>query len=63
MRILRHYRDVPAAGRGTVAALGNFDGVHLGHRALLKEAARLAQEKGALFAVFVFEPYPREFFR
>ncbi len=63
MRILRHYRDVPAAGRGTVAALGNFDGVHLGHRALLMEAARLAQEKGALFAVFVFEPYPREFFR
>jgi riboflavin kinase/FMN adenylyltransferase len=63
MRILRHYRDVPADGRGTVAALGNFDGVHLGHRALLQEAARLAQEEGALFAVFVFEPYPREYFR
>jgi riboflavin kinase / FMN adenylyltransferase len=63
MRILRHYRDVPADGRGTIAALGNFDGVHLGHRALLKEAARLAHEEGALFAVFVFEPYPREFFR
>lgn len=63
MRILRHYRDVPAGGRGTIAALGNFDGVHLGHRALLKEAARLAQKEGALFAVFVFEPYPREFFR
>ena len=63
MRILRHYRDVPADGRGTVAALGNFDGVHLGHRALLEEAARLAHEQGALFSVFVFEPYPREFFR
>ena len=63
MRILRHYRDVPADGRGTVAALGNFDGVHLGHRALLKQAARLAHEEGALFAVFVFEPYPREYFR
>ena len=63
MRILRHYRDVPADGRGTVAAVGNFDGVHLGHRALLEEAARLAHEEGALFAVFVFEPYPREYFR
>jgi riboflavin kinase/FMN adenylyltransferase len=63
MRILRHYRDVPADGRGTIAALGNFDGVHLGHRALLKEAANLAQNEGALFAVFIFEPYPREFFR
>jgi riboflavin kinase/FMN adenylyltransferase len=63
MRILRHYRDVPAEGRGTVAALGNFDGVHLGHRALLEEAARLAHGKGALFAVFVFEPYPREYFQ
>ena len=63
MRILRHYRDVPTDGRGTVAALGNFDGVHLGHRALLKEGARLAHEEGTLFAVFVFEPYPREYFQ
>ena len=62
MRILRHYRGVSADGRGTVAALGNFDGVHLGHRALLREAARLAHEEGTLFSVFVFEPYPREYF-
>lgn len=63
MRILRHYRDVPADGRRAVAALGNFDGVHLGHRALLQEAARRAHGEGALFAVLVFEPYPREYFR
>jgi len=63
MIILRHYRDVPDEARGAVAALGNFDGVHCGHRALLEETAKLARAQDAPFAVFVFEPYPREFFR
>jgi len=44
-------------------ALGNFDGVHLGHRALLLEAKRLASELKRPFGALVFEPYPREFFR
>jgi riboflavin kinase/FMN adenylyltransferase len=63
MRILRHYRDCPADAKGAVVALGNFDGVHLGHRALLLEAKRLARELKRPFGVLVFEPYPREFFR
>jgi len=63
MRILRHYRDPPADAKGAVVALGNFDGVHLGHRALLAEAKRTAQELQRPFAALVFEPYPREFFR
>ena len=63
MRILRHYRDPPADAKGAVVALGNFDGVHLGHRALLLEAKRLAAEQKRPFAALVFEPYPREFFR
>ena len=46
-----------------MVALGNFDGVHLGHRALLLEAKRLASELKRPFAALVFEPYPREFFR
>jgi len=62
MRILHHYRDVSADARGTVAALGNFDGVHLGHRALLEEARQLALREHVPFAAFVFEPYPRELF-
>ena len=44
-------------------ALGNFDGVHRGHRALLSDAARQARERDKPFAALVFEPYPREFFR
>ena len=63
MRILRHHHDVPDAAKGAVVALGNFDGVHIGHRALIAEAARIAHEKGAPLAVMVFEPYPREFFQ
>jgi riboflavin kinase/FMN adenylyltransferase len=63
MKILRHYRDCPGDAKGAVVALGNFDGVHLGHRALLLEAKRLANELKRPFAALVFEPYPREFFR
>jgi riboflavin kinase/FMN adenylyltransferase len=63
MRILRHYRDCPADAKGAVVALGNFDGVHLGHRALLLEARRLAREQKRPFGAIVFEPNPREFFR
>ena len=63
MRIFRHIADVPDAYKGAVVAVGNFDGVHLGHRALIGEAGRLATERGAALAVLVFEPHPREFFR
>ena len=34
MRILRHFTGVPAADKGAVIALGNFDGLHLGHQKL-----------------------------
>jgi riboflavin kinase/FMN adenylyltransferase len=63
MRILRHYRDPPADAQGAVVALGNFDGVHLGHRALISEARAIAQAENRPLAALVFEPHPREFFR
>src|SRR5215472_2382758 len=63
MRIFRHHRDVSDAYRGAVIAVGNFDGVHLGHQALIAEARRLAQERGGLLGVLAFEPHPQEFFR
>jgi riboflavin kinase / FMN adenylyltransferase len=62
MRIFRHTNDVPGAYRGAVVAIGNFDGVHLGHQALLAYAKRLADERGAPMAVLAFEPHPQEFF-
>jgi riboflavin kinase/FMN adenylyltransferase len=63
MRIFRHYNDVPDASKGAVVALGNFDGVHLGHQALILEAKRLALERGVQLGVVAFEPHPQEFFR
>ena len=62
MKIFRHYRDVPDACKGAVVALGNFDGVHLGHQALIGEARRLARERNAPLGVLAFEPHPQEFF-
>jgi riboflavin kinase/FMN adenylyltransferase len=63
MRIFRHYQDVPDAYRGAVVALGNFDGVHRGHQALIGQARRMADERGAPLGVIAFEPHPQEFFR
>jgi len=42
--------------------IGNFDGVHLGHQALLTELQTAARARGLLTAVVIFEPHPREFF-
>jgi riboflavin kinase / FMN adenylyltransferase len=61
MRIYRHWRDLPAEARGASVALGNFDGVHLGHAALLRAAH--AARPDAPRAVLTFSPHPRSFFR
>lgn len=63
MRLIRHFQDVPVEGHGAVAALGNFDGVHLGHQAVIREAAEVAHAHKAPLAVLTFEPHPRSFFR
>ena len=53
----------PAAAQGCVLAIGNFDGVHLGHRALIKQAAEIAKSLNAPLGVVTFEPHPRQFFQ
>ena len=45
--------------QGAVIAIGNFDGVHLGHRAVIAEARRIADGLGAPLAILTFEPHPR----
>jgi riboflavin kinase/FMN adenylyltransferase len=62
VRILRHIDDVPAVFRGSVVVVGNFDGVHLGHRALIAEAKLQAEARGSPLAVLSFEPGPQEYF-
>ena len=61
IQLLHHWRDLPAAARGATVALGNFDGVHLGHAAVVRAAH--AARPDAPLAVLTFEPHPREFFR
>lgn len=63
MRIFRHYDDVPDANKGAVVAIGNFDGVHRGHQALIAHTANLAKRLGVPLGVVAFEPHPQEFFR
>ena len=47
---------------GGVWVIGNFDGVHNGHKALIKKAAEYAETLGTLSGCLTFEPHPREFF-
>ena len=52
----------PAGLERAVFAIGNFDGAHLGHRAVIERTKRLAAELGAPSAVLTFEPHPADFF-
>jgi len=60
MQVFRH---IPATDNGALAlAIGNFDGMHLGHQTLLKRLIEVARAKNLTPSVMTFEPHPREFF-
>ena len=62
MRIIRDLSFVDPDDRWAAAAIGNFDGVHVGHQSVI-DLARAAGEKiGAPLGILTFEPHPREFF-
>ena len=63
MKIIRHYQEVPEGCRHAVTAIGNFDGVHRGHRALIERARTLATRRQVPLAALAFEPHPQEYFR
>ncbi len=58
MQIHPHWQGLDPSARGASVAMGNFDGVHLGHRAVID----LARQPGRPLGVVTFEPHPREFF-
>lgn len=60
-RVVHGWREVPDGLRGATVALGNMDGVHLGHAAVLRAAH--AARPAAPLAALTFEPHPREHFR
>ena len=63
MRWLDHRETVPESLRGAIIALGNFDGFHLGHQAVAKEAIDWARSEGRPAIIATFDPHPVRFFR
>ena len=62
MEIIRGLLNVKERHKGTVATVGNFDGVHNGHKKILEEMKQKAAELNAKTMLICFEPLPREFF-
>jgi riboflavin kinase/FMN adenylyltransferase len=60
--IIRDSTPATAIPAGTVVALGNFDGVHLGHRAVIAAALQMGRAHGRPALAVTFEPHPRSFF-
>jgi riboflavin kinase / FMN adenylyltransferase len=62
LRVIRHPDPGSTHPQGAVLAMGNFDGLHLGHAALIKEACARAHAAGKPAGVLTFEPHPRSVF-
>jgi len=60
--VIRDTTPAAAIPRGAVVAMGNFDGVHLGHRAVIEAALQMARIHGRPALAVTFEPHPRSFF-
>lgn len=62
MNITHSLSSWPQTAHGSVMALGNFDGMHRGHQAVIAEARKLAEAQGRPLSIMTFEPHPRRFF-
>jgi len=60
--VIRDQTPTNAIPKGAVVAMGNFDGVHLGHRAVIAGATTMAKRLGRPALAITFEPHPRSFF-
>ena len=62
MEVIRDRSSLTPEHRGSAATIGNFDGVHIGHQAVLSELRKQALMRGLASVVVTFEPTPREYF-
>ena len=62
MKIYRNVQDILKNHKGGSIAIGNFDGVHRGHQAVIQTAGNLALKQGLPWGVLTFEPHPRSYF-
>lgn len=63
MELIRGLQNLRAQHRGCVLTIGNFDGMHRGHQALVQRTLQIAGRLGLPAAAMTFEPTPREYFR
>ena len=63
MYLIPDNQSLPAGIKGAVVAIGNFDGVHLGHQKLIEAAEQQAKKLAKPLGVLTFEPHPRSLFR
>ena len=63
MELIRYSYNLKKRHRGCVATIGNYDGIHLGHQAVLRQLKRHAEVMGLPALVITFEPHPQEFFK
>ena len=62
MHIIRDTVFIDPSDRGAAAAIGNFDGVHIGHQAVIDLARQAAKAASAPLGIMTFEPHPRSYF-
>ncbi|MBV1904220.1 MAG: bifunctional riboflavin kinase/FAD synthetase [Marinosulfonomonas sp.] len=62
MRSFQSWNDLNDEDRGACAAIGNFDGVHIGHQAVIEIARKHARQNNAPLGIVTFEPHPRQVF-
>ncbi len=63
IKVFETYNNIPKSAQGCVVVIGNFDGVHLGHQAVLAKARVIARNLNKPLAVLTFEPHPKQLFR
>ncbi len=63
MHVFHSLAEIPAQLGATVASIGNFDGVHLGHRAVLEQVKAGAQQRGVRSLAVTFDPHPARVLR
>ena len=63
MKIFKSLSEVSKNDQNAVIAIGNFDGVHRGHQALIKKAKEIARDENLQIGVLTFEPHPRALFQ
>ena len=60
MQIFRDFSLLPQNLKGSIYAIGNFDGLHLGHRSVIEKARKISIDNNVSLGVLTFDPHPRK---